>query len=623
MVFGLSVIGFLEPLELASYDTLLWTRLQHSPRKIDPRIVIVWFTDQDQRRLGYPITDADLSRVFENILEQQPRVIGLDLYRDFPVPLQGGAGYEHLKNLYLNHNHLIAIRKVENTLGERGVKAPAFINNQNQVGFNDLPSDKSGAVRRSLFYIQDSQAQILDYFGFRLAVNYLVKQGIRVTADPKNPEAIYFGKVHLAPLSPNFGGYSTEEVSAGIQLMLSYPAAPQEFASLSVSEVMDHKIPADFFTDKIVIIGTNAEATPDFLYPAISRFLPPEKPSFAGASIHAYVTSQLLQLAEGEAQPLRSLSTPEEILWIGLWAMAGAFLCLWIPNLWFFVPVVIAGVLAILGIVYTAFIYELWIVLIASLLSWGLAAVAMIIYLSYQESQQRSELMQIFSKHVSKNVAEVMWQEREQYLNAGRLRSQRLVATVLFTDLQNFTTLSEDMEAQALMDWLNQYMAAMVDLVEQHHGHVNKFIGDAVMAVFGVPIPSTTPEAIAQDAINAVNCALAMRAAIERLQSQWEAQGLPCVRMRVGIFTGGLIAGSLGGIKRQEYTVIGDTVNTASRLESFDKNLDTNNPCRVLIGDATLHYLGNQFVTDCVGAVALKGKHSQIIIHRVLSRAPV
>ena len=216
-----------------------------------------------------------------------------------------------------------------------------------------------------------------------------------------------------------------------------------------------------------------------------------------------------------------------------------------------------------------------------------------------------------------------MWQEREQYLNAGRLRSQRLVATVLFTDLQNFTTLSEDMEAQALMDWLNQYMSTMVDLVEQHHGHVNKFIGDAIMAVFGVPIPSTTPEAIAQDAVNAVDCALAMRAAMERLQTQWEAQGLPTIRMRVGIFTGALIAGSLGGIKRQEYTVIGDTVNTASRLESFDKSVDTNSLCRVLIGDATLHYLGNQFVTDCVGEVALKGKHSHIIIHRVLSRTSV
>ncbi|MDD2817048.1 MAG: adenylate/guanylate cyclase domain-containing protein [Thiotrichaceae bacterium] len=623
MVFGLNVAGFLEPLELASYDRLLWTRLQHTPQKIDPRIVIVWFTDQDQRRFGYPITDADLSLVFENILEQQPRVVGLDLYRDFPVPLQGGAGYEHLKNLYSHHKNLIAIRKVENIQGERGVKAPAFINDQNQVGFNDLPSDKNGTVRRSLFYIQDSQEQILDYFGFRLAVNYLASQGIHVTADPKNPEAIYFGKVHLAPLSLGFGGYSTEEVAAGIQLMLSYPAAPQEFAHLSISDIIDHKIPANFFTDKIVIIGTNAEATPDFLYPAISQFLPLEKPSFAGASVHAYVTSQLLQLAQGEAQLLRSLSTHEEILWIGFWAMAGALLCLWIPNLWFFVPVVLTGMFAIFGIVYTAFLHDLWIVVIAPLLSWGLASVAMIIYLSYQESQQRFELMQIFSKHVSKNVAEVMWQEREQYLNAGRLRSQRLVATVLFTDLQNFTTLSEDMEAQALMDWLNQYMASMVDLVEQHHGHVNKFIGDAIMAVFGVPIPSTTPEAIAQDAVNAVDCALAMRAAMERLQAQWKAQGLPCVRMRVGIFTGALIAGSLGGIKRQEYTVIGDTVNTASRLESFDKSVDTDSPCRVLIGDATLHYLGNQFVTDCVGEVALKGKHSHIVIHRVLSRTAV
>jgi adenylate cyclase len=90
--------------------------------------------------------------------------------------------------------------------------------------------------------------------------------------------------------------------------------------------------------------------------------------------------------------------------------------------------------------------------------------------------------------------------------------------------------------------------------------------------------------------------------------------------MRVGIFTGPLVAGSLGGIERQEYTVLGDTVNTASRLESFDKNIDENNPCRILIGESTLQYIGKQFQVEKVGEVFLKGKHSTVTIYRVVDQ---
>jgi adenylate cyclase len=194
-----------------------------------------------------------------------------------------------------------------------------------------------------------------------------------------------------------------------------------------------------------------------------------------------------------------------------------------------------------------------------------------------------------------------------------------LTATVLFTDLQNFTTVFEQMEPHALMEWLNQYMATMVNIIEnQYHGQVNKFIGDGIMAVFGVPIPRTSPEAIAHDAINAVNCAVTMRREMSRLTEQWQAQELPLIRMRVGIFTGTVIVGSLGSVERQEYAVLGDTVNIASRLESFDKNIESDNLCRILIGESTLELIrGYPFKTKPVGEVNLKGKQSRITLYRV------
>ncbi|MEM7019305.1 MAG: adenylate/guanylate cyclase domain-containing protein, partial [Pseudomonadota bacterium] len=239
---------------------------------------------------------------------------------------------------------------------------------------------------------------------------------------------------------------------------------------------------------------------------------------------------------------------------------------------------------------------------------------------AYFERSQRNALMNIFSRHVSKDFAQVIWESRDQYLTNGRLRPQRLTATVLFTDLKDFTTIAEYLDPQGLMDWINEYMEAMVQVIEAHHGQVNKFIGDSIMVTFGVPIARNSEAEIAQDACNAVECALAMGEELERLWQKWAKRDLPQVRMRVGIFTGPLVAGSLGSIERQEYTVVGDTVNVASRLEGYEKAMAEGINCRILIGGATLKYLGSKFQTRQIGNTQLKGKSELVNIHLVEGR---
>lgn len=615
-ILGLRGYGLLQELELSVYDLLSWTRSISVP--VDNRIITILANDDDQRRFGWPLPDDQLAQLFETVLAQQPNSIGLDIYRDLPVPIGGGKGYEHLTQVLTTHPNIYGIFKFRNTIGASVDPSPALKGTE-RVGFNDIPSDTGGTIRRGLLYMGDENATY-EVFGLKLALHYLIPKGITPQPDPSNPNALMLGKSSLEPIDPYFGGYVNQD-TGGFQIMLTYPGAPSGFQALSFTQVLT-AAPDNlrkWFKDKIVIVGVNAEATPDFVYTPFGIWLRGEQ-RVPGSMIHAYLTSQLIRMALGESRPLYSWTDTQELLWIWLWCLASAFICLWARSLWRFSLTMLSGVLILLGLSYLAFTNDVWIIVMAPALGWILSFLLMLAHLSNQDKQHRTVLMQIFSKHVSKDVAEAIWNEREQYLNEGRLVPQRLTATVLFTDLQGFTSVSEQMEPTDLMNWLNQYMETMVNIVEkQYNGQVNKFIGDAIMAVFGVPLPSTTPEAIARDAVNAVACALAMRNEMARLCQIWQSQGLPLIRMRIGIFTGPVIVGSLGSVERQEYTVLGDTVNTASRLESYDKTLDADNLCRILISDSTLQYLCNQLQIEPVGEVSLKGKQTKLTIYRVVS----
>jgi class 3 adenylate cyclase len=239
-----------------------------------------------------------------------------------------------------------------------------------------------------------------------------------------------------------------------------------------------------------------------------------------------------------------------------------------------------------------------------------------------REKGQKAVLMQLFSKHVSPQVAESLWEQREQFLEGGRPKSQSMVVTAMFTDLQGFSTLSEKQIPEVLMGWLNTYLDMMTTTVMEHGGVVDDFFGDGMKINFGVPIPRETEDEIRQDAVNAVKCALAMEARMIDLNKKMAAEGQQPLRMRVGIYTGPVVAGSLGSAERMKYTTLGDTVNTAARLESYDKELVLpeleGRPCRILIGESTFRYVEGRFVVKKVGELSLKGKAQTIGAYCVL-----
>jgi adenylate cyclase len=161
-------------------------------------------------------------------------------------------------------------------------------------------------------------------------------------------------------------------------------------------------------------------------------------------------------------------------------------------------------------------------------------------------------------------------------------------------------------------------MESMTQVAMLHGGVVDDYAGDGIKINFGVPLPRNSQAEINQDAVNAVKCALSMKKKVIELNEIWKAEQKPQAKLRIGIFTGPVIAAALGSTKRLKYTTIGDTVNIAARLESYDKQFAAENPCRIIVGDSTLQCLNGQFQVELIGRASLKGKEGQMRIFYIL-----
>ena len=188
-------------------------------------------------------------------------------------------------------------------------------------------------------------------------------------------------------------------------------------------------------------------------------------------------------------------------------------------------------------------------------------------------------------------------------------------------DIRGFTTISEQFKPAELLRWLNRYLDAMTDCIMAHGGVVDKYIGDAIMAVFGIPIPRNSPAEIRQDALNAIAAGIAMHDRLQSLNHTLKAEGLPTVRFGIGIHTGNLVAGSVGGSQRLNYSVVGDTVNVAARIEALNKNLQDHNPYDLLISGHTFAYVRDQYDAKPLQALQLRGKAASTVIYGVQGKS--
>ncbi len=218
--------------------------------------------------------------------------------------------------------------------------------------------------------------------------------------------------------------------------------------------------------------------------------------------------------------------------------------------------------------------------------------------------EEREKIKSAFGKFVNKEIAEAAMRDE---LTLG---GERKTVAILFSDIRSFTAISEKLQPEEVVEFLNLYMTRMVDCVNRSHGVVDKFIGDAIMAVWGTPVSK------GNDTENAVNGALMMRSALLEFNSDRGSERKPYIRIGCGINTGQVLAGQIGSEDRMEYTVIGDAVNLASRVEALNKPFGTD----ILISEDSYALVKDIFAVERMQSIKVKGKEQPQQIYAVLGR---
>lgn len=558
IVIALRFTGLLQLLELAALDQFFLLRPKEP---VDERIVIVEINEPDISKLGqWPISDAVLAKVLDNLKQQQPRAIGLDIYRDLPV----NPGHENLIKIFETTPNLIGVKKVSNTSDSFKVDASPELKQRQQVGANDLPLDGDGKIRRGLLYVGLEDESTLESFGLKLALLYLKAEGITEKPAANNPSFLQLGKGSFPIFEANDGGYIGANAGS-YQILLNYRGKINRFPTVSINDVLEKRVSADLMRDKIVLIGSTAESLKDLFWTPYSSNLFSSPERMAGVVIHANLISQILSSAlEGRPQ-IKTLPEYIEWLWILFWSIFGATLC-WqqrhsnndkkqFPLIANNTGSIFLVSGCLLGGSYLAFLFAWWIPVVPPLLALTGSAIAVTQYIA----RSAAEMRRTFGRYVTDEVVANLL-ETPSGLKFG---GERRKVTVLMSDLRGFSAVSERLAPEKVVTILNIYLGAMADVINQYNGTINEFIGDGIFVMFGAPVSRE------DDSQRAIACAIAMQLAMKPVNEHNQQMDLPILEMGIGIHTGEVVAGNVGSQKRAKYSVVGSHVNLTARIESY------------------------------------------------------
>ena len=451
--------------------------------------------------------------------------------------------------------------------------------------FNILP-DPDGTVRREPVVIpfRGSYYPSLDVAAALAYLNLSLEQ-VNVVFNPNGLERIDFGKVRI-PTDPS--GF----------VLINYYGPGRTFDTYSFSDIVEGKIPPDKLKDRLVMIGPTAVGIGDS---AVSPF---QQMNYFGVEVHANFVTNILQglfIRRGIRENL------VDLLILVLFSLpAGIILSVTSPRRATLFTLALLGVFLFLACYLFAH-WRIWIVLVLPSVTLAATYLTIISYRFFFEERQNRKLLAAFTHYVSPGVI----RQLEEHPELLRLGGEEKELTAMFIDIRGFTTLSEGLSPTALVELLNEYFSAMTTVIFENRGTLDKYIGDAIMAFWGAPFPQTDHD------VRACRAALQMLAVLNKLQAKWEAVGKPPISIGVGINTGRMLVGNMGSEIRFNFTIMGDEVNLASRLEGINKQFGT----RLIISEATHLKVQQHFVARELDLIRVKGKTRPVKIFELLGPA--
>jgi adenylate cyclase len=363
------------------------------------------------------------------------------------------------------------------------------------------------------------------------------------------------------------------------------------------------------FAGKIVLVGVTVPEYKDVFPAPLARGLQKGDNLMYGVELHANVIESVLRNEFLRLQPFWS-----EVLMVLLLTAASLLVTSWVKSLrlragfmlellgFLWIAVLTAGVIYLSVSLFSH--QGLVLNVTSALLAVAGGYAASTVYHLVSERRQRLLIKSMFSTYVDPSVVDELVANPQKLVLGGK----REELTVLFSDIEGFTTMSQGMQPEEIVTLLNEYLSSMSAVIFRHAGTLDKYEGDAVMAFWGAPVPQ------ADHPLRACRAALDMQEAAARLNGQWKERGRPQLRTRIGINTGTMVVGNLGGERKFDYTVIGDSVNLASRLEGANKEYGT----RIMVSEQTYEAVRADILGRQIDRIAVVGRSRPVVAYELL-----
>lgn len=544
--------------------------------------------DAERTRLAQLLEDRDPDRLLAAGIEHSARVIGGYFFYTSAQSAQG------LRPIPPEQEQELLARSGVDALRSRSDKFPArealarrgniplIASAAQGAGFFNFIPGRDGIIRNAPLLMR-YQGEFYPSLALKTLAFYLDRASIVVHAED-------YGIDHIS-----LGGYAIPTNEVG-ELLLNYRGPAGTLERISAADILEGRLEPGRLEGKLVLLGVTAIG----VYDAHST---PYGPSFPGLEIQGNVAENIIQgdfihhtgmellidlLAVFTVLLLLALMLPRFSGIVYRFALTLAVLALYIwLNLYWFAA------------------HQLWLNLTYPLLAWVLGYISLNLYLALVVERRYATVHTAFKYYLQPELVDRLTQDPELLQFGGAQKH----LTILFSDIRNFTNLSEGLTPLQLAKFINCYMDPMTEEVLKHRGTLDKYIGDAVMAIFGAPIP------VPEHARDACQSALAMIADLDHIETCCpELAHIFPIRIGIGIHSGDVVVGNLGSSFHFTYTALGDNVNLASRLEGLTKVYGVN----ILVSEATRGEVGAQFAFRELDRVRVKGKQVPIRIFELL-----